>query len=158
MALFYYRTRYSLVRAKGEVLVLLYVFCSLFCRRFLDNPRADSRQILHAGVFWFRMCLLPFWGLASPAERKRGKWNFRYYRSQWGIFAFGVFWAISQQRVDRSATNFICLGTMSADVPPPLCGSSAPGGRGELKTQKMEGGLIRAANSYIYTAKKNYLT
>jgi len=47
---------------------------------------------------------------------------------------------------------------MSADVPPPLCGSSAPGGRGELKTQKMEGGLIRAANSYIYTAKKNYLT
>ena len=66
MALFYYRTRYSLVRAKGEVLVLLYVFCSLFCRRFLDNPRADSRQILHAGVLWFRMCLLPFLGLAAP--------------------------------------------------------------------------------------------
>ena len=55
-------TRHSLVRAKGEVFVLLHVFCSLFCQRFLDNPRADSSQILLAGVFWFRMCLLPFWG------------------------------------------------------------------------------------------------
>ena len=47
--------RHSLVRAKGEVFVLLYVF--LFGQRFLDNPRADSRQSLHAGVLWFRMCL-----------------------------------------------------------------------------------------------------
>jgi len=53
-------TRHSLVRAKGEVLVLLYVF--LFGQRFLDNPRADSRQSLHAGVLWFRMCLIPFVG------------------------------------------------------------------------------------------------
>jgi len=41
-------------------------FCSVFCQRFLDNPRADSRQILHTGVFWFRTCLLPFWRLAAP--------------------------------------------------------------------------------------------
>ena len=53
-------------KAKGKVFVLLYVLlyvffvCSLFCQRFLDNTRADSRQILHAGVLWFRMCLLPF--------------------------------------------------------------------------------------------------
>ena len=69
-------------------------FLFVFCQRFLDNPRADSRQILHAGVFWFRMYLLPFWGLAF----KRGKWNFRYYRSQWGIFAW---WFLS----DISATH-----------------------------------------------------
>ena len=62
-------TRHSLVRAKGEVLVLLYVF--LFGQRFLDNPRADSRQSLHAGVLWFRMCLLPCWGLASPGGGKK---------------------------------------------------------------------------------------
>ena len=45
-------TRHSLVRAKGEVLVLLYVFLFVrfFCQRFLDNPRADSRQILNASV------------------------------------------------------------------------------------------------------------
>ena len=65
-------TRHSLVRAKGEVFVLLLLFCSFLCQRFLDNPRANSRQILHAGVFWFRMCLLPFWGLAAPGGRKRG--------------------------------------------------------------------------------------
>ena len=53
-------TRHPLVRAKGEVLVLLYVFFGLFlfCQRFLDNPRADSRQILHAGVLCFQICLL----------------------------------------------------------------------------------------------------
>ena len=65
-------TRHSLVRAKGEVFVLLLLFCSFFCQRFLHNPQANSRQILHASVLWFRMCLLPFWGLAAPAGGKRG--------------------------------------------------------------------------------------
>ena len=69
-------TRHSLVRAKGEVFVLLLLFCSLFCQRFLDNSRANSRQILRAGVFWFRMCLLPFWGLAAPGGRKKGEMKF----------------------------------------------------------------------------------
>ena len=39
--------------AKGEVFVLLYVFCLFVClfgQRFLDNPRADSRQSSHTGV------------------------------------------------------------------------------------------------------------
>ena len=45
-------------------------FCFfLFGQRFLDNPRADLRQILRAGVLWFRMSLLPFWGLAAPRGR-----------------------------------------------------------------------------------------
>ena len=51
----------------GFVSVLLtHLFLFLFGQRFLDNPRADSRQILHAGVLWFRVCLLPFCGLAPP--------------------------------------------------------------------------------------------
>jgi len=59
----YFFTRHLLVRAKGEVLVLLCVFfCSLFCQQFLDNSLADSSEILHAGVLWFPMCFLPFWG------------------------------------------------------------------------------------------------
>jgi len=68
-------TRHSLVRAKDEVFVLLYVFLFvfLFGQRFLENPRADSRESLHAGVLWFRMCLRSFCGLAAPADGKRGK-------------------------------------------------------------------------------------
>ena len=46
------------------------LFVCLFGQRFLDNPRADSRHILHAGVAWVRTCLLPFWGLAGRAEKE----------------------------------------------------------------------------------------
>jgi len=75
-------------------------FCLFaFCQRFFDNQRADSRQSLHAGVLWIWMCLLPFWGLSAPGGGKRGKWNFRYYRSQWEIFA--LWWFLS----DISATR-----------------------------------------------------
>ena len=79
-------TRHSLVRAKGEVFVLLLLFCSFFCQRFLDNPRANLRQILHAGVLWFRMCLLPFWGLAAPGGRKKGEMNFLLLWESMGNF------------------------------------------------------------------------
>ena len=50
-------------------------FLFFFCQRFLDTPQPDSRQILHAGVLWFQMCLLPFWMLAAPGGGggKRGK-------------------------------------------------------------------------------------
>jgi len=44
----------------------------IFCQRFLEHPRADSRQVLHGGVLWFRMCLLPFWGLAARGAEKGG--------------------------------------------------------------------------------------
>jgi len=47
-------------------------FCFLFRQQFLDNPRADSRQISYPGVLWFQMCLLPFWGLAAPVGQKNG--------------------------------------------------------------------------------------
>jgi len=33
----------------------------------------------------------PLLGLAAPGGRKKGKWYFRYYGSQWGIFAFWRF-------------------------------------------------------------------
>ena len=73
-------------RAKGEVFVLLLLFCSFFCQRFLDNPRANSRQILHAGVLWFRMCLLPFWGLAAAGGRKKGEMKFLLLWESMGNF------------------------------------------------------------------------
>ena len=69
-----------------KVFVLLLLFCSLFCQRFLDNPRANSRHILHAGVLWFRMCLLPFWGLAAPGGRKKGERKFLLLWESMGNF------------------------------------------------------------------------
>jgi len=57
------------------LLTHLFYFCCFvrfFCQRFLDNPRANSRQILHAGVLWFRMCLLSFCGWRPPAGGKGG--------------------------------------------------------------------------------------
>jgi len=79
-------TRHSL-EGKGEVLVLLYVFfvCSLFCQRFLDNLRANSRQILHAGVLWFPMFLLLFWVLAAPGAEK-GEMKFSLLQESMGNF------------------------------------------------------------------------
>jgi len=64
---------------------------------------------------------------------------------------FGGFWPISQQRLHGSTPNIISVRTMSADVPPPPVVPSGPwgaGGGGVKKTQKMGGGLIRAADSY----------
>ena len=69
-----------------DALVLLLVFCSVFCQRFLDNPRANLRQVLHAGVLWFRMCLLPFWGLAVPGGRKKGEMKFLLLWESMGNF------------------------------------------------------------------------
>jgi len=145
-------TRHSLVRAKGEVFVLLYVclFVCLFVRqRFLDNPRADSRQSSHAGVFWFRMCLLPFWGLAAPGGRKKGQMKFSLLWESMGNFCIlAVFWAISQHRLHGSTPNIICVGTMSADVPPPPVVPIGPwgAGGGGVKNSKKIGGW---SHSYI---------
>jgi len=50
---------------------LLLLFCSLFCQRFLDNPRANSRQILHAGVLWFRLSS-PLLGVGGPRRAEKG--------------------------------------------------------------------------------------
>jgi len=70
------------------------MFVCLFGQRFLDNPRADSRQILHAGVLWFRMCLLPFWGSAIPGGGKRGEMTFGWSHSWIGQLPFLFTWAL----------------------------------------------------------------
>jgi len=87
--------------------VLFLFFCSFFVNDF-----STTRRPIHA-KFCMRAysgsgCVFSPLGLAAPGGGKRGKWNFRYYKSQCGIFAF---WAISQQRGGRV--------------------------EGELKTQKM---------------------
>ena len=76
-------TRHSLVERRARYLFYCMFFC-LFGQRFLDNPRVDSRHILHADVAWVGTCLLPFWGLAAPGGRKKMKFSLLW--SQWGIF------------------------------------------------------------------------
>jgi len=83
-----------------------------------------------------------FWGLAAPGGRKKGQMKFSLLWESMGNFCIlAVF-----ERYLSNACCIICVGTMSADVPPPLWCPSARGGwgEGELKTQKIRGGLIRA--------------
>jgi len=77
-------TRHSLVSAKGEVFVLLYVFCSV-------NDFSTTRGPIHTKVcIWFRMCLLPFWRLASPGRRKKGVMKFLFLWESMGNFCILV--------------------------------------------------------------------
>ena len=94
----------------------------------------------------------PLLGVSVPRRtEKRGNEIFVTMGVNGEFLHFGGFWAISQQRLHGSPPNFICVWTMSADVPPLPVGSIGPWGRGqgELKTQK-NGGLIRAADSYHF--------
>ena len=126
---------HSLIRANGEVFVLLYVFfvCSLFCQQFLDNPRAYSSQILHAGVLWFRMCLLPFWGLAAPGGVEKGGNEIFVTIGVNGEFLH------FERYLSNAQTNphqiLFVQGQCRPTCPFPLWGLLAPGGgwRGELK-------------------------
>ena len=64
--LYYLITRHSRSELARYLFYCMYVVfvCFLFGQRFLSNPRADSRQILRAGVALVGTCLLPFWGSA----------------------------------------------------------------------------------------------
>ena len=111
-------------------------------QRFLDNPRADSRQSSHAGVFWFRTCLLPFWELAAPGGRKRGQMKFSLLWESMGNFAFWRFLSDISATLARIHTKYyLYRDNVSLRAPSP-CGAHRPlGGRGEgeLKTQKIGG-------------------
>ena len=68
-------------------------------------------------------------GVSGPRRTKKGG-NEIFVTMGLGVngefLHFCVFLAISQQRVDGSTPNFICVWTMSTDVPPPPLGSIGP--------------------------------
>ena len=140
--------RHSLVRAKGEAFVLLLLFVCFFCQRFLDNPLANSRQILHTGVLWFRI-----WGLAAPGGRKKGEMKFSLLWESMGNFCI---LAVFERYLSNACTDphqiLFVYGHCLPTCPLPLWDPSDTGrrGEGELKTQKIGGGLIRAADSYHF--------
>ena len=138
-------TRHSLVRAKGEVFVLLYV--CLFVRstisqqpagRFTPNfacgrslGRDVSSPLLGVGGPRVGTCLLPFWGLAAPGWRKKRQMKFSLLWSQLGIFCI---LAVFERYLSNACTDphqilFVygqCLPTYHL----PLWDPSAPGGAG----------------------------
>ena len=77
----------------------------------------------------------PLLGVGGPRRAEKGANEIFVTMGVNGEFLhFGGFSAISQQRLNGSTPNIICVGTMSADVPPPpVCGAHRPlvgGGRG----------------------------
>ena len=126
----------------GEVFVLLYVFfCLFFVRSTISRQPAGrfTRKFacVHAGVLWLRMCLLPFWGLAAPSGRKKGKMKFSLIWESIGNFCIlAVFErCLSNACTDPHQILYVygqCLPTCHL----PLWDPSAPGGRGGVKNSK----------------------
>ena len=129
----------------------LFYFCCFV--RFFVNDFSTTRGPIDA-IFCMRAysgseCVFsPFGGWRPPASGKGGKWNFCYYGSQWGISAFWRFLSDITVTLARIHTKYYLCRDNVCRRAPSLCGRdpSAPGGRGEgeLKTQKIGGGLIRA--------------
>jgi len=134
-------TRHSLVRAKGEVFVLLYVF---FVRSTISRqPAGRFTPKFACGRSLVPDVSSPLLGLEGPGGRKKGKRNFGYYGSQWGIFAFCRFLSdISTTRGRIHAKFYTCRDNVFRRAPSPLW-TIGPWGRGEgkLKTQKNGGQL-----------------
>jgi len=85
---------------------------------------ADSSQILHAGP--------------PPAIGKKGEWNVRYNRSQWGIFAFWRFLSnISATRGWIHLKFYLCRDNVCRRAPPPSAVHRPRGaGGGGVKNSK----------------------
>ena len=122
----FFFTRHSLVRAKSEVFVLLYV---LFCLSTISRQPAYSRQILHVGVLWFRMCLLPFWGLAAPGGWKKGEMKFSLLWESMGNFC--ILPDISATRARIHTKYYLCRDNVCRRAPS-SCGVHRPLGIGQL--------------------------
>jgi len=133
-------TRHSLDRAKGEVLVLLYVF-------FVRSTISRQPEGRFTSKFACVRTLVPdvsspLLGVSVPwGAEKGGNEIFVTMGINGEFLHFGGFSAISQQHVHGSTPNFIFIGTMSAYVPLPAVGFSGPWRRveKELKTQKNGG-------------------
>jgi len=122
----------------------LFYFCCFV--HFFVNDFSTTRGPIHT-KFCMRAysgseCVFsPFGGWRPTAGGKRGKWNFCYYGSQWGISAFWRFLSDISATLARIHTKYYLCITMSADVPPPPLVPIDPQGvgGGGVKTQKIGG-------------------
>ena len=73
----------------------------------------------------------PLLGVGGPRRAEKGENEIFVTMGVNGEFLhFGGFSAISQQRLHGSTPNIMCVGTMSADVPPPPVVPIGPWGVG----------------------------
>ena len=85
----------------------------------------------------------PLLGVGGPGGRKKGQMKFSLLWESMGNFCIlAVFEPYLSQQRTASTPNIICVGTMSADVPPPPVGSIGPwgAGGGGVKNSKNWGG------------------
>ena len=114
----------------------LFYFCCFV--RFFVNDFSTTLRPIHA-KFCMRAysgseCVFsPFGGWRPPAGGKRGKWNFRYYGSHWGIFAFWRFLSDISAMLARIQTKYYLFRDNVCRRAPSPCGAHRPlegGGRG----------------------------
>ena len=115
-----------------------YLFYCMFFFRYFVNDFSTTRGQIHA-KFCMRAysgseyVFSSFGGWRPPAGGKRGKLHFRYYGSQWGIFAFCRFLSdISATRARIHTKYYLCRDNVCRRAPSP-CGIHRPlggGGRG----------------------------
>ena len=121
-------------RAKGEVFVLLYV--CLFVNDFSTTRRPIHAEVRMQAYSGSGCVFSPFGGWRPPAGRKRGKWNFRYYGSQWGIFAFSRVLSDIPATVARIQTKYyLCRDNVCRRAPSPVV-PIGPWGVGGVKNSK----------------------
>jgi len=159
-------TRHSLIRANGPAIrslermarYLFYCMFFLFVRFFVNNfstTRGPIQAKFCMRAYSGSGCVFsPFGGWRLPAGGIRGNEIFVTMGVNGEFLHFGGFWTISQQCVDGSTPNFICVGTMSADVPLPPLGSIAPWGQGggvkNLKNWGIVSFVLRTATISIF--------
>ena len=142
--------------AKGEVFVLLYVFLVfLFVRSTISQqPAGRFTPYFACGRSLDRDVSSPLLGVGGPRRaEKEANEIFVTMESMGNFFAFWRFLSdISATRARIHTKYYLCTDNVCRRAPSP-CGIHRPlggGGEGELKTQKIGGGLIRAADSYHF--------
>ena len=145
-------TRHSLVRAKGEVLVLLFFFKFLFVRSTISR-QSEGRftpKFACGSTLVLPDVSRPLLWVSGPGGRKKGGNEiFVTMEVNGGIFAFRRFLSDISATRARIHTKYLYRENVCRRAPSP-CAVHRPLGAGEeeLKLKGGGGGLIRAADSY----------
>ena len=137
-------TRHSLVRAKGEVLVLLFFFKFLFVRSTISR-QSEGRftpKFACGSTLVLPDVSPPLLWVSGPGGRKKGGNEiFVTMEVNGGIFAFRRFLSDISATRARNHTKYLYRENVCRRAPSPCAAHRPLGGRGEveLKTQKIGG-------------------
>ena len=138
----------SLRRARYLFYCMFFVYLFLFVRSTISQQPAGRFTPKFACVGNLgRNVTSPLLGVGGPRRRKKGRMKFSLLRESMGNFSI---LAVFERYLSNACTDphqiLFVYGHCLPTCPLPLWCPSAPGGRGEgeLKTQKIGNGLIRA--------------